>query len=67
MIGDVLRLLGLVVMGGGAVAICHSQVHPAGVFAGTAAISGNASRPAFAITGRGAVHVLQRLVMEVGV
>src|SRR5687767_1307210 len=56
-----------VVVRGGAMAISRSHVHPAGVLAGTAAVSRNTESPARAVARRGAVSVLQRLVLHAGI
>jgi len=64
MVGEGLRVMVSVIVRGRAVLIRRPEVHPASVFAGTAAIGGHATGPAFASAGRAAVEVLQRLVFE---
>ena len=56
-----------VVVARGALAVSRSQVHRAGVLAGTAAVSGHPTGPARAVARRGAIRVLQRLVLHLGI
>jgi len=57
----------LIFVCGGAVLIRQAHVNVSGMFAGSAAIFGYSTGPAFAITGCCAVHVLQSFVIDVGI
>jgi hypothetical protein len=62
-----LWFLGFVVMGGDAMTVGGSEVHPTGVLTGTTAVRCHAPSPAFAITGRGTIRVLQGFVLDIGI
>ena len=62
-----LRLLRLVVVGGDAVVIRCAHIHETGMFARAASIYSHTSSPALAITGGGAIRVLQGFVFDVGI
>src|ERR1043165_5658038 len=64
MIGEGFWFMVSVIVRGRAVLIRGPEVHPAGMLTGTTAISGHATRPAFASAGRAAVHVKQGLVFR---
>jgi hypothetical protein len=62
-----LFLLFLVVVGSLALMVRRAHVHVAGMFARAASILGHTTSPALAITGGGAIHVLQGFVFDVWV
>ena len=62
-----LRLLRLVVVGGDTVVVSGAHIHETGMFARAASIYSHTSSPALAITGGGAIRVLQGFVFDVGI
>ena len=60
-------VIGFVAVGGFAGLVSRSHIHSPRVFAGSTAICGYTTGPAFTIAGTGTVDVLQGLVFDVGI
>ena len=60
-------VVGFVAVGGFAGLVSRSHIHSSCMFAGSTAICGYTTGPAFTIAGGGSVSVLQGLVFDVGI